>query len=99
MSKINISIDGRSSSGKSSIAKGLAKMLNYKYINTGAMYRAVTYFCINHGMFDQEFDYNKLNNIIKDIRINYSYNFNNNKEIIAINEQDVSNKIRSIKFV
>ena len=71
MQKINISIDGYSSSGKSSIAKSLAKMLNYKYINTGAMYRAVTYLCIKKGMFNKQFDYKKLYNIIRDIKINY----------------------------
>ena len=44
MHKITIAIDGYSSCGKSTLAKALAQKLNYKYIDTGAMYRAVTYF-------------------------------------------------------
>ena len=49
MKKINIAIDGFSSCGKSTLAKQLAKKLNYLYIDSGAMYRAITlYFLRNH---------------------------------------------------
>ena len=44
MQKIIVAIDGFASTGKSSLAKRLAKSLNYTYIDTGAMYRAITYF-------------------------------------------------------
>ncbi len=46
MKKIVIAIDGFSSTGKSTIAKQLAKTLNYIYVDTGAMYRAVAYFAL-----------------------------------------------------
>ncbi len=51
MKKINIAIDGHSSTGKSTVAKDLAKALGYKYIDTGAMYRAVTYYALTHDLF------------------------------------------------
>lgn len=97
MEKINISIDGHSSSGKSSIAKALAEMLNYKYVNTGAMYRAVTYYCISKGMFDSKFDYKKLDNILDNIKIEYSYDFIKDSDLVIINSHDISSKIRTIE--
>ena len=50
--KITIAIDGFSSSGKSTMAKKLAKTIGYAYIDTGAMYRAVTLFCLNHNLIN-----------------------------------------------
>lgn len=50
MRKITIAIDGYSSCGKSTIAKGLAKKLDYVYIDSGAMYRAVTLYCLQHAI-------------------------------------------------
>ena len=50
--KINIAIDGYSSCGKSTLAKGLAKALGYSYIDSGAMYRAVTLFAIRNGLIE-----------------------------------------------
>ena len=49
MKKITIAIDGHSSCGKSTMAKDLAKAIGYIYIDTGAMYRAVTYAALTHG--------------------------------------------------
>lgn len=49
--KINIAIDGHSSCGKSTIAKSLAKKLGYKYLDTGAMYRGVTLYSLQHGLW------------------------------------------------
>ncbi|MCB0430474.1 MAG: (d)CMP kinase [Flavobacteriales bacterium] len=49
MSAITIAIDGHSSCGKSTLAKELARELGYVYVDTGAMYRAATLFCIEHG--------------------------------------------------
>lgn len=54
MKKIVIAIDGHSSSGKSTMAKDLAKEIGYTYIDTGAMYRAVTLYCIQQGLFEGE---------------------------------------------
>ena len=54
MKKITIAIDGLSSCGKSTMAKALAKRIGYAYIDTGAMYRAVTLYCLELGMIDGE---------------------------------------------
>ena len=48
MKKINIAIDGPSGVGKSSVAKEIAKRLDLVFINTGLMYRAIGYYCLNH---------------------------------------------------
>ena len=52
MSKINIAIDGHSSCGKSTIAKALAKKINYLYVDSGAMYRAVTLYALRHDLIE-----------------------------------------------
>lgn len=52
--RINIAIDGFSSCGKSTLAKSLAKLLRYRYLDTGAMYRAVGYFAIQHELLDEK---------------------------------------------
>ena len=54
-SRINIAIDGFSSTGKSTLAKQLAKNLGYKYLDTGAMYRAVTLYALNHHFIDNHY--------------------------------------------
>lgn len=54
MGKITIAIDGYSSCGKSTIAKGLAKKIGYLYIDSGAMYRAVTLYCLQHKIIHEE---------------------------------------------
>ena len=46
--KINIAIDGYSSCGKSTLGKAIAKKFGMRYIDTGAMYRAITFFCFEH---------------------------------------------------
>ena len=61
--KITIAIDGYSSCGKSTMAKALAKSLGYIYIDSGAMYRAVTLYSLRHGMWNQgEVDQERLAN-------------------------------------
>ncbi len=73
--KIIIAIDGFSSTGKSTIAKHLAAELNYLYVDTGAMYRAVTYYAMQHNYVGQ----NHLNDtaLIEDLKkINLSFVYN-----------------------
>ncbi len=60
MSKIIIAIDGPAGSGKSTIAKMVAERLNYTYLDTGAMYRAITYLALQKGIVDNEDAVNKL---------------------------------------
>ena len=54
LSKIIIAIDGYSSTGKSTIAKQLAKVLGYVYVDTGAMYRAVTLYALQHDLISKD---------------------------------------------
>ena len=54
MKKIVIAIDGHSSCGKSTMAKDLAREIGYIYIDSGAMYRAVTYYCLQHDLFTED---------------------------------------------
>lgn len=87
MKKISIAIDGPSAAGKSSIAKIVAKKLDYVYIDTGAMYRCVGYYCLQNNI--------DLNNetavsaILKNIKITMD---SNNR--VYLNEHDVSDQIR-----
>lgn len=83
MTKINIAIDGPAAAGKSTIAKIVASKLNYKYLDTGAMYRAVTLYALNS---DSKLDASNINNITID--------FGENGEVF-LNEKIVTNEIRS----
>ena len=96
MVKINISIDGPSSSGKSSIAASLASLLSYKYVNTGSMYRAVTYFCLRENIFENKFCHNKLKMVLSKMKLDYSYNNKTKRSILIINGKDVSKYLNTI---
>jgi len=96
MGKINISIDGASSSGKSSIAASLASLLSYKYVNTGSMYRAVTYFCLRENIFENQFCHNKLKMVLSKMKLDYSYNNKTKRSILIINGKDVSKFLNTI---
>lgn len=93
MSKINIAIDGYSSCGKTTLAKAIAKSLQYIYMDTGAMYRAVTLFFLENDveLNDQESIILALENI--DIR----FNFNKNENKIFLNGKDITDQIRDSK--
>jgi cytidylate kinase len=90
MSKINIAIDGYSACGKSSTAKIVAKNLNYTYIDTGAMYRAVTLFCINNNIDINNLD--KLSVALDEVSLTF-----NDKNEILLNQENVSSAIRSVE--
>ena len=75
MKKITIAIDGFSSCGKSTMAKDLAKKIGYVYIDTGAMYRAVTLYSLIHGIITKEgIDEDTLRNQMDQIRISFVFN-------------------------
>ena len=98
--KIIIAIDGYSSSGKSTLAKEIAKLLDYKYIDSGAMYRAVTLFAIKNDIINTEnhqVDENKLKNLLNQIHINFKYNPENKKQETYLNDENVENEIRDMK--
>lgn len=87
MKTINIAIDGPAAAGKSTISRRVAGRLNYMYIDTGAMYRSVTLFALNHGT-EQMFD--NLNRI--DIRFK---NEDSGNQRVLLNNEDVTEAIRS----
>ena len=96
--KINIAIDGFSSCGKSTMAKDIAKELKYLYLDTGAMYRTVTFYAINNNIistnhFDKEALINELNNI----DISFEYNAKDLKSDVFLNGKNVESEIRSLE--
>ena len=77
MNKIVIAIDGHSSCGKSTMAKQLASTIGYVYVDTGAMYRAVTLYALRHGMLkDGKTDETALRRDIEDGKVSVSFRFN-----------------------
>ena len=75
MRKITIAIDGHSSCGKSTMAKDLAREIGYIYIDSGAMYRAVTYYCLQHGLFTEDgVKLDELQAAMSDIRVTFRLN-------------------------
>jgi len=97
--KIIIAIDGYSSSGKSTLAKEIAKLLNYKYIDSGAMYRAVTLFALRNKLIDEKthiINEEKLNQLIDDIHINFKYNSELKRQETYLNGENVENEIREM---
>ena len=78
--KINIAIDGYSSSGKSSLARAISKEFKMKYIDTGAMYRSITYLLLKNSINSLNFEDSekKIEEIINNCKIEYNYNFKKN---------------------
>ncbi|MCK5168595.1 MAG: (d)CMP kinase [Bacteroidales bacterium] len=97
--KIIIAIDGYSSSGKSTLAKEIAKLLDYKYIDSGAMYRAATLFALRNNLINDsnyQVDEKKLQNLIGQIQINFKYNSERNKQETYLNDENVEDEIREM---
>ena len=90
-----IAIDGPAGAGKSTIAKKLAKRFNYRYLDTGAMYRAVTWYLIDNNIDIS--NKKKLTEIAKDINISFKTDKKNGSTYIYINGKNVTNKIRKNK--
>ena len=92
--KIIVTIDGWSSCGKSTLAKQLAKVLGYVYIDSGAMYRAITlYFLRNHIDWT---DTNEVESALKNITIGFHYNEVSQQSEIYLNEENVEYVIRDL---
>ena len=99
MKKIVIAIDGHSSSGKSTMAKDLAKEIGYTYIDTGAMYRAVTLYCIQHGFFEGEkIKEEELKASIHDIDISFRLNAETGRPDTYLNGVNVEKEIRGMEW-
>ncbi|MGB5460007.1 MAG: (d)CMP kinase [Eudoraea sp.] len=98
MRKITIAIDGYSSTGKSTIAKELASALNYIYVDTGAMYRAITLFalennCITNGIIDQK----KLIDLLPKAKLKFRLNRELGYSEMFLNRNNVEKEIRSMR--
>lgn len=97
MKKITIAIDGHSSTGKSTLAKQLAAHLNYIHVDSGAMYRAVTLFGLEHGIIAADkFDHEKLIDAIQNIKIEFKTS-NDHTTLLFLNNSEVSSEIRNLK--
>lgn len=96
--KITIAIDGFSSTGKSTLAKQLAKHLGYVYVDTGAMYRAVTLHAMENGFISEDY-FNKegLADSLSDIDLQFLFNPELGYAEIYLDEENVESKIRTLK--
>ncbi|MBC7524660.1 MAG: (d)CMP kinase [Flavobacterium sp.] len=98
MKNITIAIDGFSSTGKSTLAKQLAKHLGYVYVDTGAMYRAITYFAMQIGYIDENFfDSTSLISSLKNITLHFEFNKELGFAEMYLNNTNVEVEIRSLK--
>jgi len=98
LKKITIAIDGFSSTGKSTIAKQLAKQLKYIYVDSGAMYRAVTLYAMQHNYISENIFYK--NQLISDLnKIDLTFKFNSEVDYaeMYLNNVNVENEIRSLE--
>jgi cytidylate kinase len=92
---INIAIDGHSSCGKSSIAKHISKEFNMKYVDSGAMYRAITFYCIeNDIIYNNKINHYLLLKRLDKIDISFNYNAKLSITETLLNGQNVENLIR-----
>lgn len=99
MGKITIAIDGYSSTGKSTIAKRLASTLNYIYVDTGAMYRAVTLFALQQGIISErgEVDEATLIDKLSEVHLKFVPNKETGKSDMFLNDVNVEKEIRSMQ--
>lgn len=99
MKKIIIAIDGYSSSGKSTMARDLARRIGYVYVDSGAMYRAVTLYAIEQGMTGKEgnVDVEALVSALPEINISFTPAGADGIQHTMLNGRDVESKIRGMK--
>ena len=98
MKKITIAIDGFSSCGKSTMAKDLAREIGYIYIDSGAMYRAVTLYCLENGFFTNDgIDTAQLEAAMPNIRISFQLNPETQRPMTFLNGVNVEDRIRTME--
>lgn len=98
MKKITIAIDGFSSCGKSTMAKDLAREIGYIYIDSGAMYRAVTLYCLQQGLFNEkQVDEERLAAAIPTIQISFKLNPQTGRPDTYLNGENVEQRIRTME--
>lgn len=95
MKNFIIAVDGYSSSGKSTLAKQIAGKLGFVYVDSGAMYRAVTLFCLENGAIENnEAVLSKVLNLLDQITIDFRYNPSKQKSETLLNGRNVEKEIR-----
>ena len=99
MKKITIAIDGFSSCGKSTMAKDLARRIGYVYVDTGAMYRAVTLFALRNQLFNEDGSVKteELESRMEEISISFKFNSETQKPDTYLNGELVEKEIRSLE--
>ena len=98
MKKITIAIDGYSSCGKSTMAKDLAREVGYIYIDSGAMYRAVTLYCLENQLFTAEgINTTKLEAAMPNIQISFQLNPETQRPMTYLNGVNVEDRIRTME--
>lgn len=98
MKKITIAIDGFSSTGKSTLAKQVAKKLGYVYVDTGAMYRAVTLFAMQNNLIDAfDFDKEQLIKRLPEINLKFQFNSQLGFAEMYLNDVNVEKQIRTLE--
>lgn len=99
MSRITIAIDGYSSCGKSTLAKALASKLGYNYVDTGAMYRAITLYALRTEIIrDGELDTDALIEVLPDIDISFHYNPLTRASETCLNGENVEKELRTMEI-
>ena len=99
MKKITIAIDGHSSCGKSTMAKDLAKKIGYVYVDTGAMYRAVTLFALRNNLFEEDgaVKVEELEKRMDEIKISFKFNTETQRPDTYLNGELVEKEIRGME--
>ena len=98
MKKITIAIDGYSSCGKSTMAKDLAREVGYIYIDSGAMYRAVTLYCLENGIFTPEgIHVAQLEEAMPKIQISFQLDPDTQRPMTFLNGENVEDRIRTME--
>lgn len=99
MKKIVIAIDGFSSCGKSTMAKDLAREVGYIYVDTGAMYRAVTLFAMRHDLFatDGSINEEELKRLLPEVSVSFRINAETKMPETCLNGEGVEREIRTLE--
>lgn len=99
MKKITIAIDGYSSCGKSTMAKDLARRIGYVYVDTGAMYRAVTLFALRNNLFNEDGSVktNELEKMMPEIKVSFKFNSVTGRPDTYLNGELVEKEIRGME--
>ncbi|WP_299779523.1 (d)CMP kinase [uncultured Formosa sp.] len=98
MKQITIAIDGFSSTGKSTIAKLIAKSLEYIYVDSGAMYRAITFFAMKKGMITPDhFDREALISELPNAQVSFKFNEELGFAEVYLNNENIEKSIRTLE--